>query len=366
MRPLQVWLPTLSTSLADRAVFAAVRTAFQAWNGESIVWLLPGLGGPTQWTERESQRVLAVPAAHVERVYVYHVGENGWVWGPESMNRFPGGRVEGLLDTWINLWEEKGCTFAPMSDSYVMDVPAVEDGSLQMEGQTVPTSTPVGDDSTPAQCALYRRMAVPVRQKFFHLSLLPYSLGVQLPERLAGLCPVGGSIYEIVAQKKTKQIASQSVTDVDRAVWQAKDFAPPYVTEGRATREALWLWPLFMASQAAGLDGGAVVLDEIEIRFGLRFRDLDAAKQTDAWRRTMARPEPVRRVWGPIGLFAALLLERLEAGQAFRVCERCGRVISGTRKKRFCGPRDSAACYRQRRAEDQRRSRKIRGKQLGR
>ena len=41
MQPIQLWLPTRISSLADPAVLADMERAFQVWEGARTVWLLP-------------------------------------------------------------------------------------------------------------------------------------------------------------------------------------------------------------------------------------------------------------------------------------------------------------------------------------
>jgi hypothetical protein len=82
--------------------------------------------------------------------------------------------------------------------------------------------------------------------------------------------------------------------------------------------------------------------------------------KNDAWRTELAKPVPIRRAWGAVGLFWTLLLDRLEAQRSFNLCERCGRIIPSEAGKRFCGKTDNNGCFSKRRAQDQRRSRKKR------
>ena len=81
------------------------------------------------------------------------------------------------------------------------------------------------------------------------------------------------------------------------------------------------------------------------------------ALEQDSWRKWLEESVPIRRAWGAVGLFWALLLDRLEARRPFVICERCGRIISGKAGKKFCGKADDAECFNGRRAVDQRRSR---------
>ena len=97
MRPLQVWLPNISGSLAWPEARRDRDRAYQAWRGEKTIWFSPELEMPFRWTDRGGVACLALPSEHWERVEVYHVGANGAVWGADTSDTFPNGKVDGLL-----------------------------------------------------------------------------------------------------------------------------------------------------------------------------------------------------------------------------------------------------------------------------
>jgi hypothetical protein len=106
VRPFQVWLPTINSSLADPVFELDVQRAFQVWRGEQTVWFVPTIEKSYRWKESQHPLdwILAVPAAgRWERVDVYHVNERGHVWGLCAGARFPNGAVDGLLETWLNV-----------------------------------------------------------------------------------------------------------------------------------------------------------------------------------------------------------------------------------------------------------------------
>ena len=96
----------------------------------------------------------------------------------------------------------------------------------------------------------------------------------------------------------------------------------------------------------------------IASRFGVEANSLEDAYANASLRKQLDQHMPVRRAWGVPGLMWALLLDRLNASQPFRHCKRCGRLISGKADKRFCAEQDNSECYRARKREDKRRSRK--------
>jgi hypothetical protein len=64
---------------------------------------------------------------------------------------------------------------------------------------------------------------------------------------------------------------------------------------------------------------------------------LNRVLQQDDWQQWLAKPVPIRRAWGPVGLLWSLLIDRLGARRSFTVCELCDRIIAGKDGKRFCG-----------------------------
>jgi hypothetical protein len=71
---------------------------------------------------------------------------------------------------------------------------------------------------------------------------------------------------------------------------------------------------------------------------------------------------PIRRAYGAVGLFWALLIDRLEASLPYQICERCRYLLEGKRRgkktKRMCGPHDNRRCYNERKAANMRDSRR--------
>jgi hypothetical protein len=98
MRPLQFWLPSVSPSLQDAAVQRDMHRAYQAWNGESCVWLLPEITQTHRWQEGRYEHVLALRAEQEDALSVYHVNDAGLVWGPAAASVFPEHSVRRLLD----------------------------------------------------------------------------------------------------------------------------------------------------------------------------------------------------------------------------------------------------------------------------
>src|SRR6266540_45911 len=124
MPALQVWLPTWGPSPNFPEVALDAQRGYRAWRGEQTVWFFPDLQAPGRWREGQ-QWHLAVPATLLDRVDVYHVGENGYVYGPNAETRFPNSRVEGLLDAWLNVEHSGGVRWEPAPECLPWRMPHV-------------------------------------------------------------------------------------------------------------------------------------------------------------------------------------------------------------------------------------------------
>src|SRR5262245_11741788 len=106
MKALQVWLPALGPSFGHAYVRRDAHRAFEAWRGEHTVYLVPGLTEDCRYAELDGaggeRRLLAIPADHLDRLDVFHVGQNGYVWGPAANERFPNSQVADLLKRFLS------------------------------------------------------------------------------------------------------------------------------------------------------------------------------------------------------------------------------------------------------------------------
>jgi hypothetical protein len=193
---------------------------------------------------------------------------------------------------------------------------------------------------------------------------------------LTGLLPFGGGPDELWAQSRMVAIAERSGKLPTGALQEAREAAGPYLAVGVTTHELSWFMPTLIAfrhtidehrvrEMAQGRPSGGfrwrLAFDLARERFGLEAHDYVQAVQLGEWDRKMRAPIPIMRVYGAVGLFWALLLDRLEASVPFQPCERCHYLLEGKcrgkKTKRVCGPRDNKVCYDRRKAEDMRRSR---------
>jgi hypothetical protein len=149
-------------------------------------------------------------------------------------------------------------------------------------------------------------------------------------------------------------IWERTQSDRDAARDEAVVAAGEWLSEGRSTVNRAWLQPIIATENEVG------VITAIQSRFDVDFESLDEVYKDPWLRKQLLKPMKVRRAWGLPGLMWALLLDRLEAGQSQRTCERCGRLIQGRSNKKLCGKDDNKECYRARKREDRRRSRRSR------
>jgi hypothetical protein len=365
MPALQVWLPTWGPSLNFPEVALDAQRAYRAWQGEQTVWLLQDLQTPGRWREGQ-QWHLAVPATLLDRVDVYHVGENGYVYGPNAEARFPNGRVEGLLDAWLNVEQSGGVRWAPAPERLPWRRPHVHgevveyrEGmvrvcgggiapivQLDAHGRGKAQWPPPGHPGTISPDAESHACYTSQPGDGVHgIHML-----LRWPGPLEALFPVMSGLDDLAAQAQLAQIARQSAGDPLRALQRAREVAAPYLTYGRTTQEYAWFWPTLLERGEQGMRFAA------EGRFRLCARSLTEAFGSKAWREVMTQSVSIRRVWGATGLLAVLLLDRLAAYQSIQSCERCDRILQGKRKKWVCRRTENLTCFHQRRAEDERRS----------
>jgi hypothetical protein len=365
MPALQVWLPTWGPSLGFPEVALDAQRAFRAWQGKQTVWLFQDLQAPGRWRQGQ-QWQLAVPATLLDRVDVYYVSENGYVYGPNAEARFPNSRVEGLLDAWLNVEQSGGVRWKPAPERLPWRMPHVNgevveyrEGvvrvfgggiapivQLDAQGRGKAQWPPAGHPATISPDA--ESHALYTSQPGENLRGIHMLL--QWPGPLEALFPMMSGLDDLAAQAQLAQIARQSADDLQWALQRVREVASPYLTDGWTTQECAWYWPTLLERGEQGMCLAA------EGRFGLWARSLTEALGSKAWREVMTRRVSIRRVWGATGLLAVLLLDRLAAYQPTLQCERCGRILPGKRKRWLCRRTENLTCFHQRRAEDERRS----------
>ena len=388
MQPIQVWLPSLTASLADPAIERDMQRAFREWRGELTVWFLPGLKKPYRWqgaSQNPFDRTLAIPAERLELVNVCHVNEHGYVWEGHAPERFPTGSVDGLLEIWLNVIQSNGLTYVPAPSSIPLEVPSIKEVGESTEIEYKPATVPVQPcdmlpivavDKAARSCTFAWPPASepipisPVRESQAYFGPLerhdrdglplvicrdnPDMRGIHLMMRwaapLLNLLPTGGDSDVLLHQATMVEVARKSAENLSESLHEARNTTGLYLSQGWARWDDLQFWPVVVR------DGNEGALQEAKAktrRQSLSWQDFS----TVAWQQQMKKRVDITRAWGAIGLFWALLLEQLEQGRRFPECEDCHRLNPGKKGKRFCGPDDDPLCYAQRRARDKRKER---------
>lgn len=392
MRRLQYWHPALSPTVHVALVARDKQRAWGEWQADTFVYCLPELRAPERWRECPSPGgpatigCLAIPAEHVERLTVFHIGSGGHVWGPMAPTIFKDGSVQGLLDAWLSLDSERGRLVVGTSPLSI-ELPCVEDGRLARSGNQLRVSRfrlePAEASLVPARAVTeangLRTLALswppdkssprtisPDAERLERLGSHEYvdvdgisgamlpdgtwrpSIGLVWPEPFATLLGPCAGLDAWHALAHMRNIAALAATDGDQALAMAATALSPYVADAKAPLWLACLGPDVMASRDHGRD---VATWE---RYGFKGRTLAAVLDDPA----SSAPVAVQRVWGGIGLLWALLVDRLEQAKRRSTCERCGHLLEGA--KTFCGAGDNPECYRARRTEDQRKSRATR------
>ncbi len=384
MRPLQVWLPSISGSLARREARGDRARTYRDWRGEEAIWLMPGLEKPFRWIHEGGVACLALPSEHWERIVVYHIGANGVVSGAGATEIFPNASVDGLLDAGLNLNLAGGVKLYHQPEKLAFEVPRLagdkvtyEMRELQVQPGAVapvepddesvsggfvlewpPPDQPLASVSAEEESLEYYGPFDPLNDADLPLAVrranekeraLRVTLG--WPEPLKTLFPPGSGLDDLRACARMSKIARQSPTNLEGALSAARLYSADCVSEGETVTGAGWFAPILAAEGEEG------ALYALEARYGLAATSIAEASNTEDWRNIMLKPVPIRRAWGAAGLLWALMLDRLDDGRAFNACERCGRILQGKRDKRFCGKQDDSKCFRARRSADRRKER---------
>jgi hypothetical protein len=374
----QLWLLWIESSLGFQEVRLDVEGAFATWRGEDTIWLLPELTGVVRWVRQYApdgwSPQLAIPSRRLNVIDVFHVWENGLVWGPGSKLRFPESRVDGLLREWLNAWGDGRVSLCDPLASVTIEIPRIRAqgkiNSITFEEMTLfvqsGSSLPAGQsgDEVVAEWPIRGSRLLSVfpdaesHEGPQHLPKLPSCLrAIQWPPLLAPLFPVtGGGLDELVGQRKMVELARRSQENRETALWEALQTANPYITQGFTTQMRASVWPAWVEE---GVDGA---LDIIVNRFGLQCRSWEDVMQSLEGQSILTQTVPVRRAWGVLGLFWMLLIDQLKRGRIPH-CDRCGRILQG--KRRFCGPEDDEPCYRGRKRDSRREERAVKDKKTG-
>ena len=360
-----------------------MQRVFEAWKDESTVWLLPWAKKVARWTQPGYGKMVAIPSQTLEKVYVYHVSSNGYAAGQFAGERFPKGSIDSLLDAWLN-YEERGqvqLVAPPKSRPFLVPVISkkgvtyreivLEVGprgfipidKINRNNKSVTLRWPPRSESYstispdteselrfgPLKRADQDGTSAAVNNEG-ERSLFTF---LRWPLPLRDLFPAADGVDNLVAQKVMADIAAGSADNLPGALVRCQQAASLYVFEGHSNVLSTEILPMLAAR------GEEAALAKAE-DFGIAAKSLLELSKNRAYRETLERIVPIRRAWGPQGLMFALLLSRLESGYRFLSCQRCRRIIQPTKNKRYCRAEDNPACFRQRRADDQRRSRAAR------
>jgi hypothetical protein len=376
VRPLQVWLPSINTRLS----LGDCNRAFTEWKGEQTVWLMPDLERTKRWKE-ESAHTVAIPAERLDRVELYHVGANGYAVGIGAAQFFPNCRTDGLLDAWLNPAHRGRLDIYLAPESVRMEIPFFSAKHVDYKWVNVQIG-PIGlmpiaefNHSTGAFLSGWPPEGVHFKTvspdgESEHLlgpfigerhDGIPTAVSLKTGDRSWWVYfrwpgPLGALILEsagmdvLLAQRRMAAIAKQSETDIQGALVRARDESLTYISDGHSNMGSSWFWPAYLGN------GEKAVLFSAE-DFGVEVKDISELQANPVFRAEMSKRVEIRRVWGPLGLFWALLLERLEQDLPFTSCRECGRVLSGIKLKRFCDQGENPSCYGNRRAADKRKLR---------
>jgi hypothetical protein len=383
MKPLQLWLPSFGRTLNFGPVSRDARRAFEAWDGELIIWMLPEIKRLVRWRSGGVKH-LAVPSEEFEKIDVLHIDDSGTVYAPEVMGELPR-TIEGLLEAWLNVGKTDPVAFVPAPEHFPILAPVIRSNngvlytvrnlgfgagtflpvaSVDLDGREVTLKltkegapSPISFEAESSVRFAATRAPEDGRLVMTEDGERALHVFLRWPPPVDRIMPLLSSLDDIKAQAHMSKVASLSSIDRRKALRLAELEVQPHSFNGLATvRHSLI---------GKGLDHILFIAEDQPSDRGLKQRSvwrrrkpsIDDLLKIRKWRDWLESMVPTRRVWGATGLFWTLLLDNLNVGQSFAQCENCGRLFSGKKGKRFCGENDDPQCFRKRRAVDQRRSR---------
>ena len=383
MRAKQLWLPCVGHPMADNDLRADLEMAFSLWNGQTTVWLAPDTEQPAEFDDGKTlglDRNLIVPSRLVDRLDVFHIGENGFVWGRDSAGRFPGGCIGDLLHQWLDTKHYRPRLV--QTGRVQLSRPTVLGGLLWSTTETIePTDGPkfrVVTRSESKKTTLAKLELVPQTWSTVAPSLevggadtteitagetRNTTFRVQWPPPFCNLFPSGGNADDLYERARMIDVLAVAKHDNQEALRLATAAAMRYRSQGSTNLGLSWFWPNFLELKMSA-DAPESQLDPLKTAIergaslGLNVSgDPIQVLKSEQWTEKMNEPVVVPRVVGLSGLMWELLLEHLERARSLTTCRRCGRGISGKKGKQYCGRADNLECYRRRLAENRRRER---------
>jgi hypothetical protein len=301
-RPLQVWLPRRGVDLGKATALDHVQYGYCAYQDEGVVRFDGAVTSdrrrPIEGTPFWERTVPGEIGMSLE-VEVFHIGRNGYVWGPDCADRFPNSSVEGLLQSWL-LFEARGGESADAWASPLANL-------LPSEG------------AGPIESRVRRQMA-----------------------------EIANGASGAVAMRAATDLAFPYIMEAYGS-WLWVELAPTWVEKGRA-RSWLRMESEKLVPRDPELD--KALSSQRSPKLDAR---LKAQLEKDPWRIDLLSQVPVRRCWGVPGLFWALLIDHFENRCGFNWCVRCGRPLPTSRTQ--CGMNDDPACFREGQRERKRSSR---------
>jgi hypothetical protein len=389
IKPIQIWFPGFGGSIHRPKVRSDAMRAFRLQSDELVVWMLPEITRTARWREGEIGSI-AIPSEEFERIDVAHVSQDGRIHARGMQQPIPA-TIDGLLEDWLNCekigtmrffnapnqigvrtpylnranrigWRKRPVVIGPGSYTPI--------SSLDSKTRKVVFRLSPEDSRLPISPEVESAERFPSKKLEFEPSTVITEQGdralhvlMRWPGRLESLMPVLSGPDDLLARSQMAQIAVQSASDLTGALNGAKVSSQPYLFSGYSTIEHALFRPMLQQKGPKH-----ILLKAESWNLPLQSRDqcgekaLNDLLKQEAWKKWLRTPVPIRRAWGAVGLFWTLLLDRLEAGQLLRACERCNRIITGKDGKRFCAESDDRDCFIGRRASDQQRSRRSRSK----
>lgn len=361
MKPIQLWLPSLTGGAARPSRQRDLQRLKNAWDKHHVIWTVPNWGPPATWLE-DGLRVGCIAGEEIERFRIIHIGSNYVPVGPAA-SVFDSVGVAELLAEWMkaevsavrsdgSLISMKLPERVPQGLSYrpaalqplsggAFQVTSTDDEAKKFIARWPPEISGLSPISPQSEAM--------VMEPDQNLQTQPIRL--HWPPPFDDMMPKLPSEDDLFARDLLRDVMERARKDPKGAMNIADMHSASWLDDGLSNVNLAWLQPIIVKE---GNEGASFA---INARFDVDHWDLSDAYQDRNVQAELKRPMGVRRAIGIPGLAWALLLDFFAQGRSARNCDLCGSPITGRSHKRYCSESDNSDCFRRRKNADRRRAR---------
>jgi hypothetical protein len=370
--PIQLWLPLLNFSVFNDTMMRDLQRAKLKWNGQDRIWLLPEIEETKSW-QIGTFLELAVPSESFNIISILNVDEEDNIYFnadgmlPKEWKKIP----DDLLEQWLKAPLPDCITWI---DSFKIRMPFISEKTVEYEIREhylkPASSFPMkidGDEFeinlTPKSKKNYISLEYEGKDRFQGQQgkigdmscTIDQEGNVSLNTSLRWIEPfqsmffLGGNADLIQHKYKMQNAIENNDTKT------TKDWLGRFVDEGKNDLFTIWLLPKIYGRDDN--ENSEKLLLEIESKFNICCDNLDELLINPAYKKLFSQVYPIKRIFSWPGYLWWKLSTSMDQSK-LKFCQRCRKLLTGKKNKKFCSKQDNPDCYRERRTYDKEQERK--------